>query len=157
MSKLNIPVKPKDWCLTYEDLKQEAKSGKRKTIRRYEIEWANEYEKSLIPKGYRYPHIDDVYVFNQELTLFFSSQWSGPWGSGDYYTFQKGMKCQITYGDNIIRPERFYLRPFNYEEILDDYRRKYDPFRPYRCTNISFNIYKEEFDKYFELYNSDSH
>lgn len=150
-NKFDRPDKPKDWCLTYEDLKKEAQAGKRKTIRKYEIEWAREYEESLIPQGYRYPEPSDVYIFNQDFQLRFLSHWSGPWTLGDDYTFKKGMKCHITYDNTIIRPERFDLRPFNYQEIFEAYKSSIKSPDPKRCKNISFNISKKEFDEYFEL------
>jgi hypothetical protein len=43
------PPRPEDWHFTFADLMAEMKAGKRKSIGQPELDWAREYERSMIP------------------------------------------------------------------------------------------------------------
>jgi hypothetical protein len=43
------PPRPEDWHFTFADLMAEMKAGKRKSVGQPELDWARDYERSMIP------------------------------------------------------------------------------------------------------------
>ncbi len=70
--------RPADWHWTISDLMQEMKAGKREQIGQQELNWAKEYERSLIPEGTRFPAKGDVYEALHDQTVTFVTAWAAP-------------------------------------------------------------------------------
>lgn len=106
----DIPPRPADWKSTIDDLMIEMKEGKRNGIGQPDLEWAREYEISLIPEGYRFPKTGDVYESIADQEVEFMTAWAAPFTGGGQGTILKGEriwipeeeeKCIGTYADPV--------------------------------------------------------
>lgn len=111
-----ISDRPADWKKTGQDLYNEMHSGLRSFIPQKELEWAADYERSLIPKKYKFPKKGYVYEaledIDVELEIWFSAPGSG---SEDAKLF-KGERIWIYYepDGNEIEP---CAHPIEYEKL----------------------------------------
>ena len=69
---------PAGWNLTISDLLKELTEGKRKQLGSPETEWARAYERSLIPKAYRFPRKGDLYESKIDQEIEFLTSWTAP-------------------------------------------------------------------------------
>lgn len=90
---LESSTRPPDWNLTIDDLIEEMKAGKRRSIE--EFKWAREYEQSLIPEGIRFPRKGDVYESVKDQTVSYLIGWRGPFTTGGEATLLKGERVWI--------------------------------------------------------------
>jgi len=82
----NVPPRPHGWNLTIADLMAEMNAGKRKSLDSPEVEWARDYERSLIPADTRFPKQGDVYEALHDTPVHFMTAWSAPFtGGGDSF------------------------------------------------------------------------
>lgn len=88
------PSRPEGWKLTFADLMVEMKAGKRHSIGQPELDWARDYERSLIPAEMRFPQKGDVYEALQDMEVEFMTAWAAPFTGGG-----KGMLMQ---GERVI-------------------------------------------------------
>lgn len=91
----NKLARPVDWKLTIADLMLEMKEGKRKSIGQPDLDWAREYEISIIPDGYRFPKTGDVYESIADQEVEFMTAWAAPFTGGGQGTLLKGEKIWI--------------------------------------------------------------
>jgi hypothetical protein len=113
----SIPPRPKDWSLTISDLMKEMKDGKRAQVGQPELEWAREYQRSLIPKDYRFPKRGDLYESKFDQIIEFLTEWQAPYtGSGESTLF-KGEKIWISSNPSDDKPIRTYALPVDYKEL----------------------------------------
>src|SRR6266480_3217633 len=82
--------RPPDWNLTIDDLIAEMKAGKRGSVGQPELDWAREYERSLIPEGIRFPQKGDVYESLKDQTVSYLIAWHGPFTTGGEAPLLKG-------------------------------------------------------------------
>ena len=88
------PPRPADWNFTFADLMAEMKAGKRDSVGQPELDWARDYERSLIPAEMQFPQKGDLYEVLQDMEVEFMTAWAAPFtGSG------KGMLMQ---GERVI-------------------------------------------------------
>ena len=87
--------RPADWNLTIDDLLTEMKEGKRKSIGQPELDWAREYQISIIPESYRFPRQGDLYESIVDQEVDFLTAWSAPFTGGGRGTLLKGEKIWI--------------------------------------------------------------
>ena len=87
-----IMTRPKDWKLTIADLLNEMSEGKRKNCGQQELEWAREYERSLIPSNYRFPLKGDLYESNIDQMIEFLTSWEAPFTGSGKSMLYKGEK-----------------------------------------------------------------
>lgn len=105
------PPRPADWTLTIDDLMREMKEGKRKIVEQPYIDWAREYEISVIPKSYRFPKTGDLYESLIDQDIDFMTAWAAPFTGGGTGKILKGEKvwvpeqtdekCTGTYADPV--------------------------------------------------------
>jgi hypothetical protein len=105
------PPRPADWKLTIGDLMREMKEGKRKLVEQPYIDWAREYEISVIPKDYRFPKTGDLYESLTDQEIDFMTAWAAPFTGGGTGKILKGEKiwvpeqtdekCTGTYADPV--------------------------------------------------------
>lgn len=148
--------RPADWNLTVEDLFAEMNAGKRKSLGQPEIEWAREYEKSLIPKGTRFPKKGDVYESNTDQTIHYMAAWSAPFTGGGKATLLKGERIWIDKDPSEERSIGSYALPIEYDKLekrmvsLEDREEpKYNGFYFYFNTvalNSDFTLVQTEYD-----------
>jgi len=107
----NKPPRPADWKLTIDDLMTEMTEGKRNGIGQPDLDWAREYEISIIPEGYRFPKTGDVYESIVDQEVEFMTAWAAPFTGGGQGMLLKGEriwipeeeeeKCVGTYADPV--------------------------------------------------------
>lgn len=113
----SIPLCPEGWNLTISDLMQEMNDGKRKQVGHPEIEWAREFERSLIPEDYRFPQKGDLYESKTDQTIEFLTSWAAPFTGGGESTILKGEKIWISSDPSDKKPISTYALPVNYKEL----------------------------------------
>ena len=106
-----LTKRPADWNMTIDDLFAEMIAGKRKSVGNPEIEWAREYEKSLIPEGSRFPKNGDVYESKANQTVHYMTAWSAPFTGGGEATLLKGERIWIDNDPNDDGPIGTYALP----------------------------------------------
>lgn len=117
IKKEEIINKPDDWNLTISDLMEELKEGKRKSIQGNELNWAREYERTLIPKNYIFPKKGYIYESNLDQEVEFITNWMAPFSGGGKSILYKGEK--IIVNDKILedKPIGAYLIPVEYKKL----------------------------------------
>jgi hypothetical protein len=108
--------RPKDWKKTGADLYDEMHSGKRSFIPQNEIEWAIDYERSLIPTEYKFPKIGYVYEALEDIDVEIEIWYRAPGSGGEDSKLFKGEKIWHYYDtkENEIEP---YFQPIEYKEL----------------------------------------
>jgi hypothetical protein len=87
----HTPPAPPDWNKTIQDLLDEAKkSGS--AVGSPEVDWARDYERSLIPSGTRFPKKGDVYEAIRDVEVSFMTSWLAPLTGGGTGTLIKGQR-----------------------------------------------------------------
>ncbi len=112
-----VPPMPSDWKLTYADLVAEAKAGKRKSIGRAEMEWAKEYERSLIPADMRFPQKGDLYESLADQTVEYMTAWAAPYSGGGTGTLFAGEQVWIHSAPRDEKPIGEYALPVEYKKL----------------------------------------
>ena len=90
-----VPPRPADWKLTLKDLYAEVEAGKRTSLGRPELDWAVEYELSLVPPGYRFPRHGDVYESMEDQDVEFTTHWKAPYTGGGMGRLLKGERVRV--------------------------------------------------------------
>lgn len=89
------PPRPAEWKKTIGDLVQEMNAGLHTAIGQPEIDWAREYERSLISDGLRYPQKGDVYESLIDQPIRFMTAWFAPYTGGGESTIYAGERIWI--------------------------------------------------------------
>ena len=108
-------ARPPDWNLTIDDLIEEMKAGKRRSIN--EFKWAREYEQSLIPDGVRFPRKGDVYESLKDQTVSYLIGWHGPFTTGGAATLLKGERVWINSDATDEKPIGTHALPIEREKL----------------------------------------
>lgn len=108
-------TRPPDWNLTIDDLVEEMKAGKRRSIE--ELRWAREYEQSLIPDDIRFPQKGDVYESLTDQTVRYLIGWRGPFTTGGEATLLKGERVWINSNATDEKPIGTYALPIEVEKL----------------------------------------
>lgn len=117
-AEIQKPVsRPENWNRTIADLMQEMKDGKRQEVGQPELDWAREYERSLIPKDHRYPKEGDLYESKFDQEIEFMTAWSAPFTGGGKGILYKGEQVWINSEPNEDKPIGSYALPVKYSEL----------------------------------------
>ena len=108
-------TRPPDWNLTIDDLIEEMKAGKRRSIE--ELKWAREYEQSLIPDGVRFPRNGEVYESLKDQTVSYLIGWHGPFTTSGEATLLKGERVWINSDATDEEPIGTYALPVEREQL----------------------------------------
>lgn len=111
------PPRPDDWNLTLKDLFREMDEGKRKSLGQPEMEWAREYEASLIPEDYRFPHKGDLYESKKEQVVDYLTSWAAPFTGGDKTTIYPGERFWIDSEPIFDKPISSYAMAVDYDAL----------------------------------------
>ena len=112
-----VPPMPSDWKFTYDDLVAEMKAGKRASVGRAEMEWAKEYERSLIPADMRFPQKSDLYESLADQTVEYITAWVAPYSGGGTGTLFKGEQVWIHSAPRDEKPIGEYALPVEYRKV----------------------------------------
>jgi len=109
--------KPKNWNLTIDDLLKEMKDGKRTSVGSPEIDWAREYQQSLIPSNYRFPRQGDLYQATESFEIDYMTAWEAPYTGSGTSKIEKGEKIWIDYEHLDPKPISTYALPVEYKKL----------------------------------------
>jgi hypothetical protein len=110
-----MPPAPPGWNKTIQDLTDEAKKTG-SAVGSPEVEWARDYERSLIPAGTRFPKIGDVYEATKDITVSYLTSWSAPFTGGGSGILKKGERVIIDY-EPLPRPIAASAKAINYTRV----------------------------------------
>jgi len=113
----NSPPAPAGWNLTITDLTNEVNAGKRKLISKPELDWAREYERSLIPIGTRYPRKGDVYEMLGDMDVRFMTAWAAPFTGGGEGRLKSGEQVFLNHEPLESNPIGFYAVAVEYDAV----------------------------------------
>jgi hypothetical protein len=111
--------RPSDWHLTFSDLMEEIKTGKRKIICQTELDWAGEYERSLLPDDIQFPASGDVYESLDNQTINYLTAWEAPSTGKGQGNLLKGEKVWINSEPVDLKAIGTYALPIEYKELED--------------------------------------
>ena len=109
--------RPADWNLTISDLSAEMKAGKRKSIGQPELDWAREYERSLIPVGVRFPRKGDVYESLEDQPVQYMTAWAAPFTGGGDTVLLKGERVWVDNQPHENNPIGTYALAVEYKKL----------------------------------------
>lgn len=108
---------PKGWNRTTSDLMQEMEEGSRSSVGQPELTWALEYERSLIPKNYRFPQMGDLYASLCDQEIEFMTAWSAPFTGGGKAILYAGEQVWIMSEQNKEKPIGSYAQAVEYKKL----------------------------------------
>jgi hypothetical protein len=111
------PPPPEGWCKTLADLSAELNAGLRKTLGSPEVDWARDYERSLLPAATRFPCKGDVYEALEDFEVPYMTSWRAPFTGGGKALLKRGDQIEIPDSSVIPQPILVYARAVKYEEI----------------------------------------
>ena len=114
---MNVPPAPLGWNKTIADLSAEANKGIRKTVGRPEIDWARDYERSLLPEGIRFPKKGDIYEAIEDIPVCYMTAWRAPFTGGGDSQLNKGERVVIKDEPIDSRPIGVYAEAVNYASL----------------------------------------
>jgi hypothetical protein len=114
MSK-QTPRAPPGWNKTIQDLFDESSKTK-SAVGSPEVEWARDYERSLIPAGTRFPKKGDVYEATKDVEVNYLTSWSAPFTGGGSGVLKKGERVIINY-EPLPRPIAANAKAINYRRV----------------------------------------
>jgi hypothetical protein len=113
-----VPVEvPPGWRHTLADLHADMSAGRRKSINRQEMDWAYEYERRLIPPGFRFPAKGDVYEALEDQPADYYTEWAAPYSGGGKATIFKGERVRVQEAPLHDKPVAAGAAPVKYKEL----------------------------------------
>jgi hypothetical protein len=112
-----IPPAPPGWNKTLADLMSEVDSGLRQSVSSPEIDWAHDYERSLLPSDTRFPCEGEVYEALDDILVDYLTSWATPFTGGGKGTLLRGEKVVIRYAPKDTRPILVYADPVDYAAV----------------------------------------
>jgi hypothetical protein len=111
------PPPPEGWCKTLADLSAELNAGLRKTLESPEVDWARDYERSLLPAATRFPCKGDVYEALEDFEVPYMTSWAAPFTGGGKARLKQGDQIEIPDSSVIPQPILVYARAVKYAEL----------------------------------------
>ena len=115
---------PPGWNKTIDDLFDESKKNG-SAVESPEVEWARDYERSLIPAGTRFPKRGDVYEATSDVEVSYLTSWSAPFTGGGSGRLKKGERVIIDY-EPLPRPIAANAKAINYTHLEQEMVRESD-------------------------------
>jgi hypothetical protein len=91
----------------------EVDSGHRQRVGSPEVDWARDYERSLLPPDTRFPREGEVYEVLQDILVDYLTAWATPFTGGGKGTLLRGEKVIIRYAPKDARPLMVYADPMD--------------------------------------------
>jgi hypothetical protein len=112
----DVSDRPPDWKKTGTDLYNEMHSGEREFIPQKELEWAADYERSLIPSAFKFPKKGYVYEALEDIDVDIEIWYNAPGSGSEDGKIFKGEKIWIYYetGEREIEP---CAHPIDYKKL----------------------------------------
>ena len=131
MSDGKIPPAPPGWNKTISDLIAEMELGV--NVGPPEIEWARDYERSLLPPDVRFPMKGDVYEALEDTDINYLTSWAAPFTGGGKAILKKGERIKVTHGPLEPRPIGVNVEATDYtrleERMVPSSERNHEKYR----------------------------
>lgn len=138
---------PPGWNKTHEDLMAEMKSGKRASIGRTDMDWATQYEQSLLPSNMRFPKMGEIYEAVHDIDVQFEMYFSAPLTNSGTGRLLTGERVRITLISPHDRPIWAFARPMQYRTTEARFVQKEQRKPPY--SHFSIVLKTMELHAYF--------
>jgi hypothetical protein len=115
MSDGKTPSAPPGWNKTISDLIAESKPGQ--PVGPRELEWAREYERSLLPPDVRFPSKGDIYEALEDMEIDYLTSWAAPFTGSGRAILKKGERITVTHSPVDPRPIGVYLEAIDYSAL----------------------------------------
>ena len=115
----SLPPAPPGWNKTISDLMAEMDAGLRSSLGSPEVDWAREYERSLLPPDARFPQKGDVYESLEDVKLSYLTAWLAPFTGGGKAIFPKGQRLVVPDEPPVPNPIAVYADPVDYKTVED--------------------------------------
>ncbi|MDQ1315982.1 MAG: hypothetical protein QG662_2091 [Pseudomonadota bacterium] len=112
-----LPPRPAEWNLTIDNLMDEMKAGRRGSVGWPEMEWAREYERSLLPEGVGFPRQGDLYEALCDQTVSYLTAWAAPYTGGGEALLLRGERVWIESAPADERAIGTYALPVEYDKL----------------------------------------
>ncbi len=110
------PPAPPGWNKTVKDLTDAArKTGS--AVSSPEVDWARDYERSLIPAGTRFPKKGDVYEAIQDINVHYMTAWAAPYTGGGDGILHAGDRVLVSDDPTYRRPVVVYAKAVDYARL----------------------------------------
>lgn len=111
------PPRPAEWNLTFADLMADMKAGKRNSVGQPEMDWARDYERSLIPAEMRFPQKGDVYEVLHDMKVEFMTAWAAPFTGGGKGMLMQGERVIVHSEPAEAKPIGAYAKAVEYRAV----------------------------------------
>ena len=136
---------------------REMKEGKRKSVGSPEVDWARDYERSLLSSSTRFPKAGDVYSAIEDMEVSYMTAWRAPFTGGGKTTIRRGERFWIDSAPSSERPISVYAVAIRYDalelEVIPvaerenpKYNRYYFSFKT-EDLNTRFDLVDENYKK----------
>jgi hypothetical protein len=113
----DLPPAPPGWNKTIRDLMAEVDSGARRSVGSPEIDWARDYERSLLPADTRFPCEGETYEALEDCCVTYITSWAAPYSGGGTATLMRGERITIRFAPKGSRPIMIYADPAEYRVL----------------------------------------
>jgi hypothetical protein len=110
------PPAPPGWNRTIQDLTDEAKKTG-SAVGSPEVDWARDYERSLIPAGTRFPKKGDVYEAIEDINVHYMTAWAAPYSGGGEGILHAGDRVLVSYDPTYPQPVAVYAQAVDYARV----------------------------------------
>jgi hypothetical protein len=141
---------PPGWNKTIEDLFQEMKQGERLFGTGDEIEWARDYERSLLPSGTVFPRGKQIWEAIHECDVMVHYIFAAPTSDCGTGRLTAGERVRITEGGTDPKPIVVSFLPLRYDELQRGLVPA-DVRREPRYTNYALSVRTAYFNEHFRL------
>lgn len=145
-----IPPMPAGWNKTIADLFAEVKRGERPSVGSPEVDWAREYERSLIPSDMRFPRKGDVYEALEDMTVQYLTSWAAPYTGSGEGLLRKGDRVWVDTEPHDSRAISTYAVAVDYEALEQRLVSASDRKSP-RYSGFYFSFGTVELNRKFRL------
>jgi hypothetical protein len=81
------------------------------------MDWARDYERSLIPPEMRFPQKGDVYEALEDTPVEFMTAWAGPFSGGGKGVLHKGERIVVNFEPEEPRPVGAHAVALEYKTV----------------------------------------
>lgn len=121
-------------------------TGTRPSISGVELEWAREYERSLIPAEVRFPRKGDVYEALNDLRVSYVTDWAAPYSGGGEAIVYKGERIIVDVRPDGLKPVGVYAKPVNYlkveERVVPEWERESPKYGGFHFYILTMELYE---------------
>jgi hypothetical protein len=141
---------PAGWNKTFADLREEMQRGERAFIGHPEMDWARQYERTLIPSSVRFPQLNDVYEALEDMHVRYMTSWRAPFTGGGEGDIRKGDRFRVDHAPSQPEPIGVYVIAVDYDELEKRMVPESDREHP-KYSGFYFSFNTVELNEKFQL------